>query len=112
MTPLGNAAHQANSQRPITHCLAAAELLEGVTAFSVVASGRAVGPGHLADVDVSPGVCRNAVRCDECARGAAIGAAPMQQDISGEIEHEDAAGEVVAPVPATKIGGASRPPQG
>src|SRR5688572_30161312 len=90
----------------------ASELLQGVTGFRVVASRQAVGPGHLADVDVSPGVGRDAVRCDECARGAAIGAAPMQQDVSGEIEHEDAAGEVVATVPAAEIGGASRPPEG
>src|SRR5918993_4537178 len=95
MIPLGYTASYAKSEWPIADSSAPGELLERVTAFRVVASRQAVGPGHFADVDVAPGVRRDAVRRDECARGAAIGAAPMQQHVSGEIEHVNAAGEVV-----------------
>src|SRR5215212_5411460 len=102
----------AESLEPTADSSEASELLEGATGFRVVASGQAVGPGDLTDVDVTLGVRRDAVRRDECARGAAIGAAPTQQHVSGEIEHEDAARQVVLPTRPSHVCGPSRPPQG
>ena len=51
------------------------------------------------------------MRSHECARGAAIGTAPVEQHVSGEIEHEDAAREVVGPAPASEVHRTSRPPE-
>src|SRR5215207_9895583 len=88
----------------------ARELLEGVTAFRVVASRQTVGPGHLTNVDVTPGICCDAVRRNEVARGAAIGAAPTKQHVSGQIEHENAAGEDVVRLRPPEVYRAGRRP--
>src|SRR5215204_1859826 len=111
MAAAWNAAPQAKSQKPIAASSTPGELLQGVATFRVVASRSTVGPGHLADVDVTSGVSRDAVRGHEGARGAAIGAAPTEQHVSGEIERVDAAGEVVGPARASHIRRAGRPPE-
>src|SRR5215203_2668107 len=82
-----------------------------MTVFQDDASWHAVRPGHLAHVDVTLGVRRDAVGRDKCTRGAAIGAAPTEQHVSGEIEHEDATREIVRAAPPSEVRGARWPPQ-
>src|SRR5215212_3840681 len=101
----------ADGRAPIAVSSQTREFLQGVAGFRVVASRQAVGPGDLADVDVTARVRRDAMWGHECARGAAVGAAPVEQHISGEIEYVDAAGEVVLPERTAEVCRAGRPPE-
>src|SRR5215471_8711861 len=65
------------------------KLLKRVAIFGSAAAAHGKCPGHLAHVEVSLGIEREAVRRSEAAGCRAVGCAPARQQLAGRIENAE-----------------------